>query len=198
MGLKLRAGDFLQAFMSLLPRGRVWSRDASSVQSRALLGLVTVYEVNTARANQLLVDAFPGSTYELLPEWELTLGLPDPCAGPAPTIQARRAQVVARLTATGGQSIPYFTGLANRLGYDVVVRQFMPSRFGKRFGTPFGGEDWAHAWQVNAPTFTVNRLHFGDSFGGPFAYWNNNVLQCELLASKPAHTLLNFSYSEQT
>lgn len=198
MGLKLRAGDFLQAFMSLLPRGRVWSRDASSVQSRALLGMVMVYEYSTARANQLLVDAFPGSTYELLPEWELTLGLPDPCAGPAPTIQARRAQVVARLIATGGQSIPYFTGLAKSLGYEVTIRQFMPSRFGKRFGTPFGGASWAHAWQVEAPSFSVQRLHFGDSFGGPFSYWTNNVLQCELLAAKPAHTVLNFSYSEQT
>ncbi|MFY4008407.1 DUF2313 domain-containing protein [Achromobacter denitrificans] len=196
MGLNLRAGDFLRAFMSLLPRGRVWSRDVSSVQSRALLGLVTIYEDSTARANQLLVDAFPGSTYELLPEWELTLGLPDPCAGPAPTIQARRAQVVARLTATGGQSIPYFTGLAKSLGYEVTVTQFMPSRFGKRFGTPFGGVDWAHAWQINAPTFTVNRLRFGDSFGSPFSYWTNNVLQCELQSVKPAHTVLNFSYSE--
>ncbi|QKQ48480.1 MULTISPECIES: YmfQ family protein [Achromobacter] len=196
MGLNLRAGDFLRAFMSLLPRGRVWSRDVSSVQSRALLGLVTIYEDSTARANQLLVDAFPGSTYELLPEWELTLGLPDPCAGPAPTIQARRAQVVARLTATGGQSIPYFTGLAKSLGYEVTVTQFMPSRFGKRFGTPFGGVDWAHAWQINAPTFTVNRLRFGDSFGSPFSYWTNSVLQCELQSVKPAHTVLNFSYSE--
>lgn len=196
MGLNLRAGDFLRAFMSLLPRGRVWSRDVSSVQSRALLGLVTIYEDSTARTNQLLVDAFPGSTYELLPEWELTLGLPDPCAGPAPTIQARRAQVVARLTATGGQSIPYFTGLAKSLGYEVTVTQFMPSRFGKRFGTPFGGVDWAHAWQINAPTFTVNRLRFGDSFGSPFSYWTNNVLQCELQSVKPAHTVLNFSYSE--
>ncbi|WP_129240846.1 YmfQ family protein [Achromobacter veterisilvae] len=196
MALNLRAGDFLQAFLKLLPRGRVWSRDLSSVQNRTLLGLNKVYETNTARANQLLVDVFPGSTYELLPEWEATLGLPDPCAGPAPTVQARRAQVVARLVATGGQSIPYFTTLAKNLGYEITITQFMPSRFGKRFGTPFGGADWAHSWQVNAPTFTVNRLRFGDSFGGPFAYWNNNVLQCELLALRPAHTVLNFSYSE--
>jgi len=196
MALNLRAADFLQAFLKLLPRGRVWSRDLGSVQNRTLLGLNTSYETNTARANQLLVDAFPGTAYELLPEWESTLGLPDPCAGPAPTIQARRAQVVARLTATGGQSVPYFIELAATLGYTVTITQFMPSRFGKRFGTPFGGRDWAHAWEINAPSFSVNKLRFGDSFGVPFAYWTNNVLQCELLALKPAHTILNFSYSE--
>lgn len=196
MALTLRAADFLQAFLKLLPRGRVWSRDLGTVQNNGLLGLNTIYETNTARANQLLVDAFPGTTFELLPEWEFTMGLPDPCAGPAPTIQTRRAQVVARLTATGGQSIPYFVALAETLGYQITITQFMPSRFGKRFGSPFGGTDWAHAWQVNAPTFTVNRLHFGDSFGVPFAFWTNNVLQCELLAVAPAQTILNFSYSE--
>jgi len=196
MALNLRAADFLQAFLKLLPRGRVWSRDLASVQNLVLLGLNKIYETNTARANQLLVDAFPATTFELLPEWEATLGLPDPCAGPAPTIDARRKQVVARLTANGGQSIPYFTALAGNLGYQVTITQFMPSRFGKRFGTPFGGTDWAHAWQVNAPTFTINHLRFGDSFGVPFAYWTNNVLTCELLAVKPAHTILNFSYSE--
>jgi uncharacterized protein YmfQ (DUF2313 family) len=196
MALNLRAADFLQAFLKLLPRGRVWSRDLDSVQNRALLGLNTIYEANTARANQLLIDAFPGSTFELLPEWEATLGLPDPCAGPAPTVEARRAQVVARLTATGGQSIPYFTALAAKLGYEITITQLVPSRFGKRFGTSFGGTDWAHAWEVHAPTFTVNHLRFGDSFGVPFAYWTNNVLQCELQAVAPAHTILNFSYSE--
>jgi uncharacterized protein YmfQ (DUF2313 family) len=50
-----------------------------------LSGFTPAFERLTARANNLLIDAFPGSTYELLPEWEATLGLPDPCAGEAPT-----------------------------------------------------------------------------------------------------------------
>lgn len=196
MALNLIAADFLQAFLKLLPPGRVWSRDSGSVQNGALLGLNTIYETNTARANQLLVDVFPGSTFELLPEWEATLGLPDPCAGEAPTIQARVAQVVARMTATGGQSVSYFKNLAAKLGYTVTISQFVPSRFGACFGKPFGGADWAYAWRVNAPTFTVNLNRFGGAFGASFSWWNNNVLQCELAAAAPAHTILNFSYSE--
>jgi uncharacterized protein YmfQ (DUF2313 family) len=191
-----RAADFLQAFLKLLPRGRVWPRDTDAVQNQALLGLNTVYEDNSARALSLLKDAFPASTFELLPEWEATLGLPDPCAGSAPSIQARVSQVVTRLTKTGGQSVPYFTGVAASLGYTVTITQFAPSRFGNRFGMPFGGTDWAHAWQVNAPTFTVNSNRFGSGFGDRFASWGNTVLQCELQALAPAHTVLNFSYTE--
>ncbi|WP_197520275.1 putative phage tail protein, partial [Paraburkholderia tropica] len=54
------------------------------------------YERSTSRANYLLIDSFPPTAYELLPEWESTLGLPDPCAGEAPTIPQRQAQVLAR------------------------------------------------------------------------------------------------------
>ena len=191
------ASDFLNAFLALLPRGRVWPRDPDSAQVQTLLGLNAIYATNAARAQQLLVDAFPGSTYELLPEWEATLGLPDPCAGISPTVQARQAQVVSRLSSVGGQSIPYFIGVAAKLGYAVTVSQYVPSRFGASFGKRFGGADWAHAWQINAPTFSVNLNRFGGGFGAPFSWWNNNVLQCELAALAPAHTILNFSYSEE-
>lgn len=191
-----QALDFLRAFLALLPRGRVWPRDADAVQNQTLLGLNTIYESNSARGVQLLTDAFPASTFELLPEWEATLGLPDPCAGSSPSTQARVSQVVARLTGTGGQSIPYFKGLAASLGYDITITQFSPSRFGGAFGMPFGDADWAHAWQINAPQFTVNYASFGGAFGAAFAAWNNTVLQCETQALAPAHTILNFSYTE--
>jgi uncharacterized protein YmfQ (DUF2313 family) len=187
--------DYLRALQALLPRGRVWPRDSEATQTAILSTLTPAFARLNERANNLLVDSFPGSTYELLPEWESTLGLPDPCAGPAPTTEQRAAQVVSRLTATGGQSIAYYTAVANALGYPITVTQFAPAQFGMAFGMPFGGDDWAFAWQVNAPTFSINYLSFAGSFGTPFATWGNNVLQCELQRIAPAHTVLNFSYS---
>jgi uncharacterized protein YmfQ (DUF2313 family) len=192
----LLSADFLRAYQALLPPGRVWPRDQDAVVTKTFAGLAPTYERSAARAVYLLQDAFPGSTFELLPEWEATLGLPDPCAGEAPTVQQRRAQVVSRLTATGGQSIQYFTAVAAALGYAITITQYTPSRFGRRFGLPFGGQDWAFAWQVNAPTFTVSRLQFGGAFGSPFASWGNNVLQCELQTYSPAHTILLFQFSD--
>ncbi|PRF79647.1 phage tail protein [Burkholderia multivorans] len=190
------AADFLRALQSLLPRGRVWPRDPDANQTKVLSGFTPCFEALAARAANLLIDAFPGTTYELLPEWEATLGLPDPCAGEAPTTEQRVAQVVERFVATGGQSIPYFKAVAKALGYEITTTQYVPAQFGMRFGAPFGGNDWAFAWQVNAPTFSVSHLTFGGSFGTPFANWGNNVLQCELQRIAPAHTILNFSYSD--
>ncbi|MBR8435194.1 DUF2313 domain-containing protein [Burkholderia cenocepacia] len=188
------AADFLRALQSLLPRGRVWPRDSDAQQTKVLSGFTPTFATFAARAANLLVDAFPASTYELLPEWEATLGLPDPCAGEAPTTEQRVAQVVERLVATGGQSIAYFTAVAKAIGYTITVKQFVPSQFGMTFGSPFGGDEWAFAWMISAPNFSVNELTFGGSFGTPFTAWGNNVLQCELARYAPAHTILMFAY----
>lgn len=191
------AADYLAALQALMPRGRVWPRDTDAVQTRALSGLAPSYARQNARSNQLLVDAFPATTFELLPEWEETLGLPDPCAGPSPTIYARRAQVVARIQALGGQSVAYFIAYALALGYVVTVTEFVPARIGlARAGQPLNGDAWAHAWQINASLHTVVRAQVGIAVAGePLAYWSNSVLECQLREVMPAHTVLIFSYT---
>jgi uncharacterized protein YmfQ (DUF2313 family) len=191
------AANFLTAMQALLPRGRVWPRDADTVQTQVLSGLAPCYERQTARANYLLIDSFPSTTYELLPEWEATLGLPDPCAGVAPTIQQRRNQVIARLTNVGGASIQYIVGFAASLGYSISIAQFAPARVGQsRVGQPLCGPAWAFAWQINAPLNTIVRSRVGAAaVGEPLAAWGNAVLECEIRAVMPAHTIPIFSYS---
>jgi uncharacterized protein YmfQ (DUF2313 family) len=188
--------DFLAALQACMPRGRVWPKDTDAVMTQVLSGLATSFAQQTARANYLLVDAFPSTTEELLPEWEATLGLPDPCAGPQPTIAARQAQVLARFVGTGGQSPAYFIGYAANLGYTVTITQFTPFRMGQqRMGCQLGSHDWAHAWAINAPLFTQIPFRMGQSaMGDALETWGNAVLQCELNEIKPAHTILQFIY----
>ncbi|UEC03979.1 YmfQ family protein [Burkholderia vietnamiensis] len=192
----LLAANFLKAIQALLPRGPVWPREQDAVQTRVLAGLAPSYERNTARANYLLVDAFPGTTYELLPEWEETLGLPDPCAGEQPTIAARQAQVVARFAGVGGQSPQYFIDYAARLGFKITITQYTPFRMGQQaMGDPLGSQDWAFAWAINSPYASPISFLMGQSaMGDALETWNNTVLECELNAIKPAHTVLRFIY----
>lgn len=193
------AADFAAALQALLPRGQVWQRDPDTAQAATIKALAQVYEQQTQRANQLLDDAFPLTTYELLPEWETTLGLPDPCAfdpvsGASPTVAVRRAQVAARVKAQGGQSAAYFIALALALGYPITITHFMPARTGiLRAGSRLNGEGWAHAWQINAPAFNVVNAAAGAvTAGEPLASWNGTVLICEMNALKPAHTYIVF------
>lgn len=191
------AADYLAGLKALFPRGRIWPKDPDAVQSTVLSGLSPTLERLNSRANYLLIDAFPETTDELLPEWEESLGLPDPCAGVSPTVQQRRAQVVARLTDSGGQSAPYFVNFAATLGYTVTITNYTTARIGRsRCGDPLNGAAWAHAWAVNAPLNTVTKAEIGvASAGEPLASWGNTVLECEIKPRAPAHSVLLFQYN---
>lgn len=191
-----QASDFLSATQALMPRGRAWPKDPTSVQALVMAGLAPTWVRHTQSNNNLLVDAFPATAVQLLPEWESALGLPDPCAGESPTLSGRQAQVVARLTNSGGQSVPYFTVYAAALGYTVTVTEYTPFRMGQqRMGCQLGTQDWAFTWQINAPAQTITYFRMGQSYmGESLASWGNAVLECELTALKPAHTILNFAY----
>ena len=62
----LSDADFLRAFQALLPRGRVWNRDPDSTQTKVVAGLAKSYTRLTERCNNLLIEVFPATTYELL------------------------------------------------------------------------------------------------------------------------------------
>jgi uncharacterized protein YmfQ (DUF2313 family) len=191
-----QAADFLTALQALMPRGLAWPRDPTSVMAQVEAGLAPTWQRHTEQNNNLLVDAFPSTTLQLLPEWESALGLPDPCAGESPTLQGRRAQVVARFAGSGGQSIPYYKQYAATLGYTVTVTEFTPFRMGQQtMGCQLGTQDWAFTWRINAPAETIIQFAMGQSYmGQALASWGNAVLQCEMSAIKPAHTYLNFAY----
>jgi uncharacterized protein YmfQ (DUF2313 family) len=188
--------DYQQAMQALLPRGLAWRGDAGSVLSAVLLALAPTYTRSTAAAAALLVDAFPETTLNLLPEWESSLGLPDACTPANPTLQARQAAVRAKWGERGGQNRQYFISYAATLGYPITLTEFAPFTVGEPVGRPIYGVAWAFAWQVNAPTFSVQRFRVGhDTAGEPLASWGNTVLQCELQRLAPAHTTVLFSYS---
>lgn len=190
------AADFLSALQALMPRGRVWPKDPDAAQTQVLTGLAPTFQRNSDASIRLLADAFPSATFGLLHEWEESLGLPDPCAGESPTIQGRRAQVLARFAGTGGQSAQYYINFARNLGYTVTVINYTPFRMSQqRMGSPLGGPDWAYTWAVNAPLNTFTSFRMGQSgMGEPLEIWGNTVLQCELTAMQPAHTNLLFTH----
>jgi uncharacterized protein YmfQ (DUF2313 family) len=190
------AANYLSAFLNALPRGRAWPKSLGSVCAQVLAGLAPSYVRNNGDAIALIKDAFPATTVNLLPEWELSLGLPDPCDTDTQTLAVRQANVVARFAYNGGQSIRYFVGLAAALGYKITISEFSHWVFGMPFGMPMTGDGWTNVWQVNSPTFSVKYFTFGASnFGEAFATWGTNSLQCTLRRLAPAHTTVLFSYS---
>lgn len=164
-----------------------------------MLGLAQSYARSNARANYLLQDAFPATAAELLPEWEEALGLPDSCYRSSfSTVADRQGQVVAKLTSSGGQSVPFFIAYAAKLGYSITIEQFTVARAGKlKAGGRCYGDAWCFAWQVHGPSVTYLRARAGVLRAGePLAVWGNNLLTCKLPQIAPAHTYLMFDLTE--
>ena len=192
--------DYLWQFQRLLPRGRVWHRGWGTLQAADLLTLMPTWARLHARANDLIGEVFPCSTTEMLPEWEATLGLPDPCVQPPlATIQQRTAAVCAKFVARGGASQAYFIHLAASLGFLIEIDTFTPFRVGhSRTGDRLYGAEWAFAWRVvvqGAPG-TITYFRVGASAAGePLAAWGIKQLECMFEASKPANSQIIWSYN---
>jgi uncharacterized protein YmfQ (DUF2313 family) len=168
------AAQYSQAARNLLPPGRAWNRQDGSNQAFLCDALGDVYEEQDADSVQLLADFFPPTATQGIPEWNSTLGLPDPCSGAPASQGANQNQIVAKLIATGGQSIPYYEALAEALGYEISISEFSPTVQGD--DAPAGlitkAQDWAYTWRVNVISGPASLL----------------ALYCLLTRYRPAHT----------
>jgi uncharacterized protein YmfQ (DUF2313 family) len=192
---QLSEDDFLHALQDLLPRGRAWPRDSDTNLTALLRGLALAQSTAHLRQTALIPDAFPQSTEELLPDWERSLGLPDPCLGPTPLLSERRAQIIARLTNSGGQSVEFFIQYGETLINDAItITEFSPYHVGMPVGLPIYGVAWAFHWEVTIPAFPIHYFTVGvDTAGDPLADWQSQAIICEFQRLKPGHTTLSFN-----
>ena len=189
---------YLSQLLALLPKGRIWpSRSGSTlaqVLEAAADGLAKVH----VRALQLIEEADPRSTTEMLDDWERNLDLPGDCTAPAVTLQDRRNAVVQKLTLGGGQSIGFYKQIALALGYTITIEEFKPficglSRCGDEVGMSAADRN---NWEVHVPDprttlFRVGESRCGDLLG---KIQRAEDLECVLSIMKPAHTRLLVSY----
>ena len=190
------AADYQTALVKLLPSGRVWPGTVYSVQGQVMGAVAETFARSDARAVNLLVDAFPLTTNELLPEWEIALGLPDPCVGELPTIAQRVDAVVVKFLADGGQSIAYFQKVAAQQGVEITISEFRAMRAGFSSGDPVNGSDFAFHFVVNAAAsqlvyyFSAGTSQAGD----PVESFQSSGLECLIRRLMPAHTTVAFTY----
>jgi uncharacterized protein YmfQ (DUF2313 family) len=184
--------------LALLPHGPAWPRTAESVVARLASSLAQPFRRVHERLCALLAEATPITADALLADWERVLGLPDPCAPAAQTVAERRARVLQRLAAIGGQSRAYYIEIARALGYQIEIEEFRPFMAGfGRAGDPLYGVPWRFAWRVVAPETTRRYFRAGEGRSGePLSSWGNEILECTIRRVAPAHTVVLFAYRD--
>ncbi|MFB0491939.1 uncharacterized protein YmfQ (DUF2313 family) [Methylobacterium sp. OAE515] len=215
--IRRSADDYAVAFDDLHPVGPAWPRaappapddDAPRGDDEALSdltrGLAKVWgdKVDARAADLLFIETDPRFTYEMLADWERALGLPDPCVPVVQTLAERRKALVNKLTTEGGQSIPFFIGVAAFLGYAIIITEFRPFQFGL---SSFGGRRGQIAppsvrfyWKVRVNGGRTTRFRFGASSFGRDAILEIRKaedLECLFRRWKPAHTIVLFDYHD--
>lgn len=190
--------NYRHSLTQLLPSGPAWTQEPGSALQRLLGALGQALARVEQVSDSLYQETDPRQTYALLDRWETLLGLPDGCSlAGSLTVLERVQAVVTRLIDRGGQSRSDYIALAEALGYPgATITEHRARRHGRaEMGEPYGGDDWEQAWQLNLPTSQVVGRRYGLSgIGEPYRFWGDSQLECVLSKSKPAGSILFFSY----
>lgn len=116
--LDVTSQRFAPLVMELLPRGPAWDREGVILKALVSAEAVELSRV-AIRARDLERELDPSYTYELLPDWEASYGLPD-CAQPS-TLEGRRGALKAKLLAQTGhdQSYSWWASLTALIQYKL-------------------------------------------------------------------------------
>lgn len=194
--------DYAAQMRQLLPRGAAWDIAPGGTFAGLLLAFAAELARIDARALDLLDEADPRTTLELLTDWERLAGLPDACTGAPTEIGERQIALQQKLTGIGGQSRADFIELAARIGYEIEIEEHRPARVGMLAEERCKDEAWAFAWTVTIQPVDglfqaegfIAHFKVGDPCETRIRGFGSLDLECVISRAAPAHTTVIFAY----
>jgi uncharacterized protein YmfQ (DUF2313 family) len=183
---KRSASDYRNLLLSLLPKGKLWTRILGSRISEFFLGLGGELARLNARGADLLSERDTLTSTELLGEHEYDLGLPDECSTDTLTTQERQQAANVKLTLRGQLTPQHYIDVAARYGYTATVVEFGE-------GDPEVDSifKWKFIIQASRADIVLFRAGLGRA-GEPLQKFPEllNAAACYAQVYKPAHTFL--------
>jgi uncharacterized protein YmfQ (DUF2313 family) len=150
-----------------------------------------------ASAARVLASITPFYSSATLSDWERVY---DVVPREGATQQERRQNVLVKMAATGGLSIPYFTNLAASLGYTITITEPRAFQAGvNRCGDTLWVEGMRWVWQVNVIGSQTPKYRFragASAAGEPLLAFGESVLETTFKDLKPAFTDCYFTYED--
>lgn len=195
--MAMMASDYQSQLQALLPRGLAWAKSQTSILAFLLMAWADEFARVDLRCEDLVNEADPRTTTEVLPDWERVAGLPDPCVTIDQTIEQRRSALVSKLTMTGGQSRAYFIGIAESMGYvGATIDEFAMMTCNDDCNSELNSIADLFAWRLNLPFSTggVFVMDCESDCNSALQSWGDEALECRVNKFKPAHTSVLFAY----
>ncbi|MFH1999964.1 MAG: putative phage tail protein, partial [Planctomycetota bacterium] len=222
--LSLSHYDHYLRLMSLLPEGELWDKNPrlaphagqdipEKTFNQILYALAMSFYQADLFGDLLMNEKDPRTASApdgLLEDWERVTGVPDEYLqavyeekyGGDPPLEVRRNDVVTHMASRGGQSIPYFYSLAEKLGYvdengdpTITITEFEAAYAGEAVCGDFCFSDsWLHVWEVDGVDSKITYFRAGSGRAGDrLAYYEGDPLYGYIIKFKPAHTLAIFT-----
>lgn len=190
---------YIALIKQLFPKGRLWTFPEGSTIVKLITGIAQEFTRVADRADDLIREADPRQTTEMLSDWEEAYGLPGDCGPLATTIADRRTQLVNKITNIPSQNKQVFVDIAVSLGYAITlsdVTEYSVFRVGDRVNEALNSDaGWPHTFSVHAPEFTERIFRVGDNaMGDRLREFGDELLECLITDAKPAHSLVFFEY----
>lgn len=210
---------YTKLLKKLLPLGRAWD-DIREDALNLFPGLATEFCRVQDRASDLLDEIDPGTSTNLLTDWEMLLGLPDECTPDNVDLNERRQQARQKLAAVGGISAAFYEQVAENLGFEAFVSDAHPFRVGRSrvgdalynpfveerdvfkvggftVGQPLVAWKWDFCFVVNVEATVIEAFAVGqNTVGQPLVNFGNDLLECTIAKLKPAHTCSFFTFRD--
>lgn len=189
--------DILRSIFARLPRGFAVPK-VNGKFGLIMRAIVAPLKDAEDAAAAMLDEVDPRTAVKQLEDFERVLG-PDPAGRDRnlATIGDRQKLAHQRWTSKGGQSVPYFIGVAAKLGVTITIEEFWPSKAGRmKAGQKLVASGEQFSWVVNMPAVVVTPFRAGRSRAGQSlaGFSINGNLEKYFQLIKPAHTNLVFSY----
>lgn len=191
----------LAQLQALLPPGAALPREMGSRLDALLRPAADELARLDGRIEALLAEVNPGTSLELLADYERVLGV-DPCLGPASglPLAVRQGLALQRWTAGAGVTRAYFIGLAATLGIAITIEESAPSVAGVlEAGAELVPAPGVYEWIVTLPApallleFEAGAAEAGSPLGD---FTPSTTLECLIRRQAPAHTTVYFRYLE--
>ncbi|MDP2375301.1 YmfQ family protein [Reyranella sp.] len=185
---------------ALLPTGAAWSREGGATLTRLLEALAFEMARLDIRVANLFEESDPRTAQEMIADWERVLGLPDPCTVAATTLAARQLIAWRKLAHQAGQTPAFYIALAASIGMTIEIFEQDPDvdDHDPSLTALIGDNKWRFCWRVHVLTATDYTLfRVGTSAVGERLVEGGAIdLECMILAARPAHTRVVFTYEE--
>ncbi|NBI40342.1 DUF2313 domain-containing protein [[Haemophilus] felis] len=154
-------------------------------------------------AIDMLNAVVPNTSGQMLADWERVCGIKPNFSK---SYQERVKRVIIQLNALGGLSIPYFTKLAESIGYHIEIKEFsplqndLPNLGDINLFQDEPRENLIFIWRVTVVNGDDNIVYFraGNSVAGDsLVSFGDPIVEEFFRDLKPAHTYCYFAYQTQ-